>query len=161
MLFLSLLTWVVTMYHFTTTCLTLLQKHLILFSDHSDGRGHPNPEAQADPESKCDLPFGEAQDLLRPSWSSLVQSAVLPPEPVPQLHRSQRREATLFPKKVLTRWTLLHCILIWPDISGGEKGDKRSLYIFFPPFKMLHFFSLLSYCLIQKVQIREDYLTRR
>lgn len=53
---------------------------------------------------------------------------MLPPEPFSQLHCGQRREASLFPQEVLTRWALFYCLLIWPNVSGGERGEKPNCY---------------------------------
>lgn len=88
--------------------------------NRGDGWGHPDTQAQTDPESERGSPSGEAADLLGSTRGALVQSSLLPPEPFPQLHRGQRGEAALLPAKVLARRPLLHRFLFWPDVPWGE-----------------------------------------
>lgn len=89
--------------------------------DCRHGRGRPDPEAQADPEPERRLPPGEAKGLLRSTRGPLVPGSLLSPEPVPELHRGERGEAALLPQEVLTGWTLLHRLLLGPDVAGSKR----------------------------------------
>ena len=62
--------------------------------------------------------------MLRPGRGTLVPRALLPPEPVPQLHGGQRGEAPVLPEEVLSRRTLLHRLLLRPDVSGGKPMER-------------------------------------